>query len=127
MKINVFCHQNKNGLKKFFCTKIFFFFNIFYSFNPNHAYWNQRWLFSGNLPGMFLVTLKQEMERKSEWFCGVNFFPLILKWSEKTVFEQKMAFSLVVFCSHAAILLRFLPFFSFLDRMFFQMVFPIDS
>ena len=40
------------GLKKCFCTKIFFF-NIFYSFNPNHAYWNQRRLFSGNLPGMF--------------------------------------------------------------------------
>ena len=30
-----------------------FFFNIFYSFNPNHAYWNQRRLFAGNLPGMF--------------------------------------------------------------------------
>ena len=28
------------------------FFNI-YSFNPNHADWNQRRLFSGNLPGMF--------------------------------------------------------------------------
>ena len=24
-------------------------FDIFYSFNPNHAYWNQRRLFSGNL------------------------------------------------------------------------------
>ena len=30
-----------------------FFFNIFCYFNPNHAYWNQRRLFSGNLPGMF--------------------------------------------------------------------------
>ena len=29
------------------------FFNIFCYFNPNHAYWNQRRLFSGNLPGMF--------------------------------------------------------------------------
>ena len=28
------------------------FFNIFYSFNPNHAYWNQRRLFRCNLPGM---------------------------------------------------------------------------
>ena len=28
------------------------FFNVFYSFNPNHAYWNQR-VFSGNLPDMF--------------------------------------------------------------------------
>ena len=33
--------------------KNLFFFNIFCYFNPNHAYWNQRRLFSGNLPGMF--------------------------------------------------------------------------
>ena len=46
------CHQNKSDLKNVFVQK-FFFFNIFYSFNPNHAYWNQRRLFSGNLPGMF--------------------------------------------------------------------------
>ena len=32
-----------------------FFSDIFYSFNPNHAYWNQRRLFSGNLPGMFNI------------------------------------------------------------------------
>ena len=36
-----------------FLYKNLFFFNI-YSFNPNHAYWNQRRLFSGNLPGMFI-------------------------------------------------------------------------
>ena len=36
-----------------FLYKNLFFLNIFYSFNPNHAYWNQRRLFSGNLPGMF--------------------------------------------------------------------------
>ena len=35
-----------------FLHKNLFFFTI-YSFNPNHAYWNQRRLFSGNLPGMF--------------------------------------------------------------------------
>ena len=40
------------GLKKCFCAKIFFL-KIFYSFDPNHAYWNQRRLFSGNLPAMF--------------------------------------------------------------------------
>ena len=45
------CHQNKSDLKNVFVQN--FFFNIFYSFNPNHAYWNQRRLFSGNLPGMF--------------------------------------------------------------------------
>ena len=38
-----------------FLYKNLLFFNIFYSFNPNHAYWNQRRLFSGNLPGMFLI------------------------------------------------------------------------
>ena len=32
-----------------------FFFNVFCYFNPSHAYWNQRRLFSGNLPGMFFV------------------------------------------------------------------------
>ena len=59
------------------------------------------------------------MERKSEWFCGGNFFALILKWSEKTVFEQEFAFSLVVFCSHAAISLWFLLFFRFFGSDFF--------
>ena len=38
-----------------FLYKNLFFFNIFYSFNPNRAYWNQRRLFSGNLPGMFNI------------------------------------------------------------------------
>ena len=41
------------------------FFNIFYSFNPNHAYWNQRRLFSGNLPGMFPMGLKQANQMKN--------------------------------------------------------------
>ena len=41
-----------------FLYKNLFFFNIFYSFNPNHAYWNQRRLFSGNPPGMFLESDK---------------------------------------------------------------------
>ena len=40
---------------------------------------------------------------KKRVFCAVNLFALILKSSEKTVFEQKFGFSLVVFCSHAAI------------------------
>ena len=38
-----------------FLYKNLFFFNI-YSFNPNRAYWNQRRLFSGNLPGMFSIS-----------------------------------------------------------------------
>ena len=40
-----------------FLYKNLFFFNIFYSFNPDHAYWNQRRLFSGNLPDMFLTAV----------------------------------------------------------------------
>ena len=80
-----------------FLYKNLFFFNIFYSFNPNQAYWNQRRLFSGNLPGMFtfwsglfykrkrsigwasflfgnfVVYLKQEVKRlKTKCFIAVN-------------------------------------------------------
>ena len=67
------CHQNKSDLKNVFVQKSFFF-NIFYSFNPNHAYWNQRRLFSGILPGMFVYSfclcfLKME----SMIFCTVYF------------------------------------------------------
>ena len=47
-----------------FLYKNLFFFNIFYSFNPNHAYWNQRRLFCGNLRGMFYFYLI--IERLSE-------------------------------------------------------------
>ena len=48
---------------------------------------------------------KQEVERKSEWFCGVKFFAL-----------KKFAFSLVVFYSHVAISFWFyLVFRSFLN------------
>ena len=36
------------------------FFDIFYFFNPNYAYWNQRRLFSGNLPGMFLFLFQSQ-------------------------------------------------------------------
>ena len=41
------CHQNKSDLKNVFVQKSFFF-NI-YSFDPNHAYWNQRRLFCGRV------------------------------------------------------------------------------
>ena len=40
---------------------------------------------------------------KKEWFCGVKILLLKFLSREKTVFEQKFAFSLVNFCSHAAI------------------------
>ena len=54
-------------------------------------------IFEVKIGVVILVTPKQEVERKSEWFCGVNFFALNLKQSEKKVLEQKFAFSLVVF------------------------------
>ena len=60
------------------------------------------------------------------------FLALILKNSEKMVFEQRFDFSLVVFCSHAAIsftliftvfsIFSLVVFFDFLD-LIFQMVF----
>ena len=56
------CHQNKSDLKNNFVQKSFFF-NIFYSFNPNHAYWNQRRLSSGNLPGMFWIDIISSIEQ----------------------------------------------------------------
>ena len=40
------------------------------------------------------------------------------------MFEQKFAFSLVIFCSHAAISLRFLLFFRFFGSDFFLNDFP---
>ena len=40
-----------------FLYKNLFFFNIFYSFNPNHAYRNQWRLFSGSLPGMLIIDI----------------------------------------------------------------------
>ena len=58
------CHQNKLDLKIVFVQKSFFF-NIS-SFSPNHADWNQRRLFSSNLPGMFVK-------------FGVYYFPWILE------------------------------------------------
>ena len=71
-----------------------------------------------------MVTPKQEMERKSEWFCGVKFFRSNFKLSQKTVFEEKFAFSLVVFCSHAAISLGILLCFSIFGPIFFLNGFP---
>ena len=41
------------------------------------------------------------------------------------VFEQKFGFSVVVFCSHAAISLRLLLFFRFFGADFFLNGFPI--
>ena len=53
-----------------FLHKNLFFFNIFCYFNPNHAYWNQRRLFSGNLPGMFLVFCSTQLQEILLQFKG---------------------------------------------------------
>ena len=60
--------------------------------NDFHDFWSQ-------IRVVFLVTPKQELERKASGFAAWDFYALILK-SEKTVFEQKFAFSLVVFFVH---------------------------
>ena len=48
--------------------------------------------FSGYVVFDVLVTPKQELERKREWFCSNQ----ISKKSEKTVFEQKFAVSMAI-------------------------------
>ena len=50
-----------------FLYKNLFFFNICY-FNPNHAYWNQRRLFSGNLPGMFSFKIVEKEVTDLKYF-----------------------------------------------------------
>ena len=59
---------------------------------------------------MVLVSPKWEMEQKSKWFCGVEFY----RSNFKVGFEQKLWFWLVVFlCSDAPIRLWLLLFFIF--------------
>ena len=90
------CHQNKLDLKNEFVQKIFFF-NIFYSFNPNHAYWNQRRLFSGSLPGMFSVSIPMFVKR----VIG-GFFPAVCRlcysifWSKQYELYYHVLFSVSV-------------------------------
>ena len=63
---------------------------------------------------------------KSNWSgdFGRICFALILKQSEKTAFEQKFGFSVVVFCSHAAISLWILLFCRFFGSFFFLNDYP---
>ena len=76
------CHQNKSDLKYVFVQKSFFF-NI-YSFNHNHAYWNQRRLFSGNLPGMFILPLRVNFFRKIN-VLGIS---TIIRFSQENGFQN---------------------------------------
>ena len=84
-----------------FLYKNLFFFNIFYSFNPNHVYWDQRLQFSGNLPGMFCL------------FFGLKVW--LLYWINLRVV-------LIVVCRFLVINTNFIPFCRFLAILqnFFQ-------
>ena len=83
-----------------FLYKNLFFFNIFYSFNLNRAYWNQRRLFSGNLPGMFSIPIM---------LIGINggYFPTICRVYfkfriDQSDFSAQLLYSIcsaVIFCS----------------------------
>ena len=74
---------------------------------------------------MIVVTPKQEMERKSEWFCGVNFFRSSFKVEWGNGVWTKIRFlGSGFFCSHAAISLWFLLFFRFFGSDFFLIGFP---
>ena len=68
----------------FLCKNVF---NIF-SINRNHAYWNQRRLFCGSLPVMFVlfdVLSCNLIEDRSLMLLGVQFIELI-------VFAQRYCF-----------------------------------
>ena len=92
-----------------------FFQDLFTHF---HDFWSQ-------IGVVILVTPKQEMERKSEWFCGVNFFRSNFKveW-ENGVWTKIRSLGSGFFCSHAAISLWFLLFFRFFGSNFFLNGFP---
>ena len=64
-------------------------------------------IFKLKLEQWFWSRRNRKWSEKASGFAAWNFFAPNLKESEKTVFEQKFAFSLVVFCSHAAISLWF--------------------
>ena len=73
---------------------------------------------------MILVTPKHQVERKSEWFCGVNFLSSNFKVIEETVLEQKFDFSLMVFFHMRQFHFGFYCFFQFFGSDFFLNGFP---
>ena len=88
-----------------------FFYDLFTYF---HDFWSQ-------IGVVILVTPKQEMERKSEWFCGVNFFRSSFKVEWGNGVWTKIRFlGIGFFCSHAAISLWFLLFFRLIGSDFFS-------
>ena len=69
---------------------------------------------------VILVTPKQEMERKSEWFCGVNFFRSNFKveW-ENGVWTKIRSLGSGFFVHMPQFHSDFYCFFDLLDRIFF--------
>ena len=76
---------------------------------------------------VILVTPKQEVERKSEWYCGVKFFRSIFKveW-EKGIWTKirVLAYCFLFTCGNFTLI--FTVFFNFLDWILF-MIFTIHS
>ena len=82
-----------------FLYKNLFFFNTFYSFNPNRAYWNQRRLFSYNLPGMFVHSFRQKFEgvvsvTSFSSPVGASFFKLYTLLSNDSYISKRCLLSL---------------------------------
>ena len=67
--------------------------------------------FKSNWCDIFWSLRNRNWSKNASGFAAQTFSILTFKWIEKTVFERKFAFSLVVFRSHAAFLLKLLPFF----------------
>ena len=81
---------------------VFFFQDLFTHF---HDFWSQ-------IGVVILVTPKQEVERKSEWFCGVKFFRSKFKVEWENGVWTKIRFLASGFLFTSAISLSFFLFFS---------------
>ena len=114
-----FAIKIKTDLKNFFVQKSFFFQYLLF-FQSQSCLLESTVAIFRQSAGYVFGHAETGNGAKKRVVLRREFFALILKWSEKTVFEQKMAFSLVIFCSHAAILLRFLPFLVFWIGCFFR-------
>ena len=84
-----------------------FFKDLFTHF---HDLWSQ-------IGVVILVTPKQKMERKSEWFCGVKMFRSNLKVEYENGVWLFFCSGFLFICGNFTLV--FTGFFSFLDRMFF--------
>ena len=87
---------------------VFFFSDLFTYF---HDFWSQ-------IRVVVLVTPYQEVERKSEWFCGVKFYRSNLEVEWENGVWTKIPFLASGFFVHMRHLLWFLLFFRFFDWVF---------